>query len=83
MKRDTRARDKILNVISLEVSGTKLGDMIKPPQLVRDIDWVEKYWPSNKKGKGHLYPKVQLYCLMGVANAWTVRCAQAFNGRFR
>lgn len=38
---------------------------------MREIDWVEKYWPANKRGKGHAYPKVQLYCLMGVSNAWT------------
>jgi len=45
--------------------------MILPPKFVRDLDWVENYWPSTRKGKGHIYPKVQLYCLMGVANAWT------------
>lgn len=66
------ARDKICNVISLEISGTKLSDMILPPRLVRELDWVENYWPSTRKGKGNVYPKVQLYCLMGVASAWTV-----------
>ncbi|KAF9257816.1 jumonji superfamily protein [Marasmius fiardii PR-910] len=64
-------REKILNVISLEISGTLLSDRILPPRLVREIDWVENYWPSTKKGKGHSYPKVQLYCLMGVQGAWT------------
>lgn len=68
---EATARDKICNVISLEVSGTKLSDMILPPRLVRELDWVENYWPSTRKGKGHVYPKVQLYCLMGVATAWT------------
>jgi F-box/leucine-rich repeat protein 10/11 len=66
-------RDKILNVISLEISSTKLADMILPPRIVRDLDWVENFWPGTRKGKGNVYPKVQLYCLMGVANAWTVR----------
>lgn len=66
------ARDKIRNVISLEISGTPLGDQVLPPRLVRELDWVEKFWPSTRKGKGHSYPKVQLYCLMGVASAWTV-----------
>ncbi|KAL0569808.1 JmjC domain-containing histone demethylation protein 1 [Marasmius crinis-equi] len=64
-------REKILNVISLEISGTLLADRILPPRLVRELDWVENYWPSTKKGKGHTYPKVQLYCLMGVQGAWT------------
>jgi F-box and leucine-rich repeat protein 10/11 len=36
------------------------------------MDWVEKFWPDNRKGNSHPYPKVQLYCLMGVAGAWTV-----------
>lgn len=66
------ARDKIRNVISLEITGTPLADQVLPPRLVRELDWVEKFWPNTKKGKGHVYPKVQLYCLMGVANAWTV-----------
>ncbi|KAI0316779.1 JmjC domain-containing histone demethylation protein 1 [Amylostereum chailletii] len=65
------ARDKIRNVISLEISSSKLAEEVLPPRLVREIDWVEKYWPSNKKGRGHVYPKVQLYCLMGVQGAWT------------
>ncbi|KAF8185034.1 hypothetical protein K438DRAFT_1837300 [Mycena galopus ATCC 62051] len=68
---EPEARDKIYNVISLEVTGTKVGDMVLPPKLVRDIDWVENFWPGTRKGKGHSYPKVQLYCLMGVASAWT------------
>jgi F-box/leucine-rich repeat protein 10/11 len=65
-------RDKIRNVISLEVSGTPLGQQILPPRLVRELDWVEKHWPHNKKQIGQ-YPKVQLYCLMSVAQSWTVR----------
>lgn len=65
-------REKILNVISLEISGTELANMILPPKIVRDLDWVENFWPSTRKGKNNAYPKVQLYCLMGVAGAWTV-----------
>ncbi|KAJ3517353.1 hypothetical protein NMY22_g13986 [Coprinellus aureogranulatus] len=61
----------VYNVISLEVSGTKVGEMVIPPKIVRDLDWVEKFWPSTRKGRGHVYPKVQLYCLMGVEGAWT------------
>ncbi|KAF8344340.1 uncharacterized protein EI90DRAFT_3029329 [Cantharellus anzutake] len=64
-----RDRDKIRNVISLEISETKLAEKILPPRLVRQIDWVEQAWPVNKR-KGQ-YPKVQLYCLMSVAQCWT------------
>lgn len=73
MELEPGKRDKILNVISLEISSTKLSDMVSPPRLVQDLDWVENYWPTSRKGRGYSYPKVQLYCLMGVANAWTVR----------
>ena len=45
--------------------------MVLPPKIVRDLDWVENFWPSTRKGKNNAYPKVQLYCLMGVAGAWT------------
>ncbi|KAF9472602.1 JmjC domain-containing histone demethylation protein 1 [Pholiota conissans] len=68
---DSSKREKIFNVISLEISGTELADMVLPPKIVRDLDWVENFWPSTRKGKNNAYPKVQLYCLMGVANAWT------------
>lgn len=70
-KTPSNERDKIRNVISLEVSGTPLAEQITAPNLVRDIDWFHQFWPLNRKGKGQ-YPKVQLYCLMSVANAWTV-----------
>ncbi|KAI9056652.1 Clavaminate synthase-like protein [Trametes sanguinea] len=64
-------RDKIRNVISLEISGSELAGQVLPPRIVRELDWVEKFWPNTKKGRGHNYPKVQLYCLMGVGGAWT------------
>ncbi|CAK9295354.1 unnamed protein product [Gordionus sp. m RMFG-2023] len=38
-------RDKIYNVISLEVTDTDLGKMIKVPRIVRRLSWVELYWP--------------------------------------
>ena len=59
-------RDKMRNVISLEVSGTPLGAKILPPRLVREIDWVERFWPHHKRIPSQ-YSKVQLYYLMSVA----------------
>lgn len=66
-------RDKIRNVISLEISETKLAEKVLPPRLVREIDWVEQFWPANRRKGASQYPKVQLYCLMSVADCWTVR----------
>ncbi|WWC90438.1 uncharacterized protein L201_005373 [Kwoniella dendrophila CBS 6074] len=103
-------RKKVYNIISLEISDTELAKKVKPPRLVREIDWVDNFWNFNLtggKGKGkekasHTpeevspvnggnqgengieddllatkstaklpYPKVQLYCLMGMKGAWT------------
>lgn len=70
---------KIYNVISLEITGTKLGDQVKPPALVREIDWVDNFWNFGPGGKSAAvreeggakgtqkrepWPKVQLYCLV-------------------
>ncbi|KAK9237951.1 hypothetical protein V1525DRAFT_402485 [Lipomyces kononenkoae] len=63
-------RDRVRNVISLEVSHTKLGHMIQRPKFVRDMDLVQKVWPEEMKEKGE-WPKVSLYCLMSVKNAYT------------
>mgnify|MGYP001047820319 CR=1 FL=1 len=64
-----RARRRTLNVISLEVSGTPLGDIIQRPTAVRDLDWVDRVWPTDSDLV--LRPKVQLYCLLGVAGCFT------------
>ena len=71
---------KIYNVISLEITGTKLGDQVTPPAFVREVDWVDNYWDFGAGGKvaaireeskvktaakGDPWPKVQLYCLVG------------------
>ncbi|KAJ2956101.1 hypothetical protein NQZ79_g7998 [Umbelopsis isabellina] len=62
-------RDRIRNVISLEISGTKFAEPIRRPKIVRDIDWIDNVWPTELKVKE--YPKVQLYCLMGTKNSYT------------
>ncbi|KAF7732475.1 JmjC domain-containing histone demethylation protein 1 [Apophysomyces ossiformis] len=62
-------RDRIRNVISLEISGTDFGDRIKRPRIVREMDWIDTMWPAELKPKE--YPKVQLYCLMGTKDSYT------------
>ncbi|VDM81814.1 unnamed protein product [Strongylus vulgaris] len=64
-------RKTLYNVLSLEFSNTEMEDIIQSPALVRQVDWVENYWPDalrqryitfNKKGQytlHHTYPKVQ------------------------
>lgn len=87
---------KVYNIISLEITGTPLAKRVKPPRVVREVDWVDNFWPfeGKKKGKedtptpapsvgeeewaqekvkpGAKWPKVQLYCLMGIRGSWTV-----------
>lgn len=60
----------IRNVISLEVSQTKLGRLLRRPKIVRDIDLQDDVWPRKEIDLGK-WPKVQYYCLMSVADSYT------------
>ena len=60
----------VRNVISLEVSQSKLGRLIRRPQIVRDLDLQDSVWPQELLAKGE-YPRVQFYCLMSVADCFT------------
>ena len=60
----------VRNVISLEVSQSKLGRLIRRPQIVRDLDLQDSVWPSELQSRGE-YPRVQFYCLMSVADCFT------------
>ncbi|KAL2833249.1 hypothetical protein BDW59DRAFT_77390 [Aspergillus cavernicola] len=60
----------VRNVISLEVSQSKLGRLIRRPKIVRDLDLQDAVWPKELKAAGD-YPKVQFYCLMSVADCYT------------
>merc|ERR1712070_1085416 len=63
-------RDKILNVISLEFSDTKLARDVRGPKFVQELDWIRNIWPTYRK-KDNDYPKVQHYCLMSVKGCYT------------
>jgi F-box/leucine-rich repeat protein 10/11 len=60
----------VRNVISLEVSQSKLGKLIRRPKIVRDLDLQDSVWPEELQALGD-YPKVQFYCLMSVADCYT------------
>nr|XP_018914262.1 PREDICTED: jmjC domain-containing histone demethylation protein 1 isoform X1 [Bemisia tabaci] len=77
---DDPVKDKLLNVISLEFSHTKLENYVKSPAIVRQIDWVDCVWPRHLKEaqtestnvlEDMMYPKVQKYCLMSVKGCYT------------
>jgi F-box/leucine-rich repeat protein 10/11 len=63
-------REKVRNVISLELSATPMKDKVASPKVVRDIDWVEQFWPRDLMAKD-IYPQVIRYCLMSPALSWT------------
>lgn len=60
----------VRNVISLEVSQSQLGRLIRRPRVVRELDLQDSVWPQELQQKGE-YPRVQLYCLMSVADCFT------------
>ncbi|MCJ1395041.1 JmjC domain-containing histone demethylation protein 1 [Xylographa bjoerkii] len=67
---ESKGNKVVRNVISLEVSQSKLGRLIKRPKVVRDLDLQDSVWPADLIAKGD-YPKVQFYCLMSVADCFT------------
>ncbi|KAL9595827.1 MAG: hypothetical protein Q9219_006204 [cf. Caloplaca sp. 3 TL-2023] len=60
----------VRNVISLEVSQSTLGRLIRRPQIVRDLDLQDSVWPADLQARGE-FPRVQFYCLMSVADCFT------------
>ena len=67
---ENKSNKTVRNVISLEVSQSKLGRLIRRPQIVRDLDLQDSVWPAELQAKGEI-PRVQFYCLMSVADCFT------------
>lgn len=64
-------RDRIRNVISLEISEVEdLGQNFVRPSMVRQLDLVDKVW-CDTDGNDQKRPKVTVYCLMSVAGSYT------------
>ncbi|XP_056281338.1 lysine-specific demethylase 7A [Pseudoliparis swirei] len=61
-------RPKVLNLISLEFSDSKMSKLVEVPDVAQKMSWVENYWPDDS-----FFPKpfVQKYCLMGVKDSYT------------
>lgn len=68
-KTNEEKRDRIRNVISLEISDVaKLGVDFTRPKCVRDMDVVDRVWIEEDEQKRS---KVTKYCLMSVKNSFT------------
>jgi F-box/leucine-rich repeat protein 10/11 len=57
----------IRNVISLEVTKTPFGRLIRRPRVVRDLDLQDAVWPESDTSR----TPVSFYCLMSVADCYT------------
>jgi hypothetical protein len=42
-----KRRTRIINSITLEVSKTPLGELVREPKFARDVDLVELHWPRS------------------------------------
>lgn len=60
----------VRNVISLEISQSQLGRLVRRPKIVRDLDLQDSVWPAELQAICD-FPKVQFYCLMSVADCFT------------
>lgn len=60
----------VRNVISLEVSNSPIGKLIRRPRAVRDIDLEDDVWDNETRTTSNKRP-VQFYCLMSVADSYT------------
>lgn len=64
------ANKPVRNVISLEVSHSRLGRIIRRPKVVRDIDLEDQVWDVESRNACNKRP-VAFYCLMSVADSYT------------
>lgn len=61
-------RDRIRNVISLEVSESEVGQKFTRPRVVRELDLVDHVW---RRDDPQPRSKVTKYCLMSVCGSFT------------
>lgn len=64
---DAPGEKAIRNVISLEVSHSSLGRLVRRPKIVRDLDLQDAVWPADMGNRKF----VAFYCLMSVADSYT------------
>jgi F-box/leucine-rich repeat protein 10/11 len=57
----------VRNVISLEVSYSPLGRLLRRPKVVRDLDLQDSVWPEGDRNRR----AVKFYVLMSVADCYT------------
>jgi F-box/leucine-rich repeat protein 10/11 len=63
------APQKVYNVISLECTGTELAKLVRPPRLVKELDWVDNCWPDIKKKRKSSHPNLDPRSAKGETHA--------------
>ncbi|GAB6022990.1 Lysine-specific demethylase 7A, variant 2 [Chamberlinius hualienensis] len=65
-------RTKIINLISLEFSNSRLSPLVEAPYIVNKLSWIQNIWP-DKLPENCVFSKpfVQKYCLVGVRDSYT------------
>nr|XP_033782294.1 lysine-specific demethylase PHF2 isoform X1 [Geotrypetes seraphini] len=61
-------RKRVLNVVNLEFSDTRMSSFVEAPDIVKKLSWVENYWPDDAL---LAKPKVTKYCLICVKDSYT------------
>ncbi|XP_067854813.1 lysine-specific demethylase phf2 isoform X2 [Heptranchias perlo] len=61
-------RKRVLNVINLEFSDTKMSSLVEAPEVVKKLSWVDNLWPDDSIFDK---PKVTKYCQIGVKDSYT------------
>lgn len=71
---EDKQRKDIRNVISLEISHSRLGRLIRRPEVVRQIDLQDQVWDLNSRNPKQTTTArkpVAFYCLMSVGDSFT------------
>ncbi|XP_072438360.1 lysine-specific demethylase phf2 isoform X1 [Chiloscyllium punctatum] len=61
-------RKRVLNVINLEFSDTKMSSLVEAPEVVKKLSWVDNLWHNDSLFEK---PKVTKYCQIGVKDSYT------------
>ncbi|XP_041047845.1 lysine-specific demethylase phf2 isoform X1 [Carcharodon carcharias] len=61
-------RKRVLNVINLEFSDTKMSSLVEAPEVVKKLSWVDNLWHDDSLFDK---PKVTKYCQIGVKDSYT------------
>uniref|UniRef100_A0A914C5T2 JmjC domain-containing protein n=1 Tax=Acrobeloides nanus TaxID=290746 RepID=A0A914C5T2_9BILA len=63
-------RERLYNILSLEFTETKLNDLVSPPELVKKLSWVYRFWPDMPLGNNGT--SAHLISLLGISPSYEI-----------